>query len=195
MMSSFSRSLTAVSYQLCPGTRAATSRSRRGPLHADLDSSSILAGIDGRPILIRSNRYHGLRSCSVARRRRIGCPCDCRVMDRDGEEPQRERLDLMRRGVERAAIRCSARCGRLLSANRLQAPELKTLEIDGCFDLLARKGVRRVLVGSDDADRMPGTKLIRQFRPPRVAGEGAQSLVHFRLEDIDSHGLASSWFV
>jgi hypothetical protein len=55
--------------------------------------------------------------------------------------------------------------------------------------LPSRKLVRRIPVGRDRADRMPGPKLRRQLASIQIAGERAQIHVRSRFEDKDSHGI------
>src|SRR4029077_19789260 len=63
----------------------------------------------------------------------------------------------------------------------LHAPELKSAIADSLLDLVARKQVGRVFAGSNHAERMPGTELVRQLGAQRIIRERSQFLFSGRL--------------
>src|SRR6516164_190028 len=54
-----------------------------------------------------------------------------------------------------------------------QTPELESFYIDCFFDLIAGEVMGRGLVRSDHPGNSPGTVVLREFAPHRIAGEGA----------------------
>src|SRR4029079_7754187 len=78
----------------------------------------------------------------------------------------------------------------------LRAPELKTDQLEGGFDLRAGKIVRRMPPRLDEAVRRPWLKLLGQPAAFGVGREGVD-VVLFRSEDIEPHGTSleagASW--
>ena len=56
-----------------------------------------------------------------------------------------------------------------------KAPEPKIMSVDGLFDRITGKIVRRSVLGSDATNLSPGTKLIGQLAPRHVSGERSQT--------------------
>jgi hypothetical protein len=54
-----------------------------------------------------------------------------------------------------------------------QTLELKSLYIDCFFDRIAGEVMGRDLVRPDHSRNSPGTALLREFAPRRIAGQGA----------------------
>ena len=54
-----------------------------------------------------------------------------------------------------------------------QTPELKSLYIDCFFDRIAGEVMGRSFVRPDHPGNSPGTVVLREFAPRRIAGEGA----------------------
>src|SRR5579862_2849521 len=71
------------------------------------------------------------------------------------------------------------------------SPKLKTLRSDGLFDDLAGEFMRRVAIGRDGADRVPGSELFWQTTAVQFGGERMQVRSGVGLEDKYSHGRAS----
>ena len=90
-----------------------------------------------------------------------------------------------RNGAATAPLGCTSSCVLRL---RRHAPELKSALANRPFDWLARKPVRRIFAGCNDAERMPRTETAGQFRTRRIIRERSQFLARIRLEDIDPHG-------
>src|SRR6516162_11288901 len=68
-----------------------------------------------------------------------------------------------------------------------QAPELKTLNLDGFFDCIAGEVMGRRLVRPNHASNGPGTMFLREFASHRITGEGVQLISCLGLKDIDAH--------
>src|SRR5262249_26491240 len=70
-----------------------------------------------------------------------------------------------------------------------QTPKLKALAIDGPLDRNAGKLVRRISIGPDHPYGSPGSMLLWELAPTRIAAECAKLPPRFRLEDVNAHGL------